>query len=441
MREIQKDVPVILRQAILADNSSQTFSTWGGYVRGDLPPERVFKFEADGNGGGSWSNATEPQLMRSHGGAFVSTPGSGFYFGGLEEDTDTIKKGDYVPGFLQVNYTFQEAVWTQRPNAPYSQLGSINGGSAHHVPAFRLNGLVVILGGIELGNWEHEDRSMDTIWFMDPAAPDQWHSQKTPAPFPRPRRWQCVVGAQRRNNTYEIFIFGGNNDVVLDEVWVLSLPGFFWTKYDGKIPCSFMSGVVAGQCQMIVVGGLKSKGNAAGSSLPQGLGIFNLTTLEWKGDFDPGAAAYDSPDSVKSWYNDGQVPACCSQPPTSTPYEQKTRNLAHVKYHPGVEEFLNLPHSPADNSLSPGEMGGAVGGGVLGAVLIGVAVFLLLRRRKKKQVRRSGTETGYSALKPSGSSWPPTSTTPKRFELPEGHGTSEVGGRLPSYATVEWQAY
>lgn len=61
---------------------------------------------------------------------------------------------------------------------------------------------------------------------------------------------------------------------------------------------------------MIVVGGMET---IAGSPehdntkdiFPQGLGIFDLTRLAWKDEYDAAAADYDSPDIVKSWYDEG----------------------------------------------------------------------------------------------------------------------------------------
>ncbi|KAH9234132.1 hypothetical protein K456DRAFT_1723772 [Colletotrichum gloeosporioides 23] len=424
MTQIPKDVPVVLRQNIFTDNSPDTFYAWGGFVDKEPSPEEVFKFKADGRGGGSWStDGIGPRLTRYHGGACVSAPRSGFCLGGIEEPTTSdFKHGDFVSGFLQVNYTSPERVWIQHANAPYSEFGTVYGGTAHHVPSFRPDGLVVIFGGNHLDPDidQTPNRDMDKLWFMDPATPDQWHVQQITGGPPARRRWPCVVGAQGRNHTYEIFMFGGNDDnQAFDDVWILSLPGFFWmeAKYNGNSPRAQMSCVVAGQRQMIVVGGVSRKGLYENDTFPQGLGIFDLTELEWKDNFNPAAAAYDSPPSVKSWYYDGQ-------------------------YDPGVERFLNLSHSPspADNSLSPGAMGGAVGGSILGAALIGLVVFLLMRRRqkKKKQALRSGGEAENAARKPSGSSWAPTSTTFKPSELRP--GISEVGGRVPSYTTAELPA-
>jgi hypothetical protein len=43
---------------------------------------------------------------------------------------------------------------------------------------------------------------------------------------------------------------------------------------------------------------------------PQGIGIFDLSDMEWKDYYDPSAAAYTTPKAVKDWYKqNGQYPS------------------------------------------------------------------------------------------------------------------------------------
>lgn len=71
-----------------------------------------------------------------------------------------------------------------------------------------------------------------------------------------------------------------------------------------------MGCAVAGQRQMITVGGINRKLGVPTffkdrDPFPQGLGIFDLTELKWKDQYDAGAANYQSPDAVKAWYDEG----------------------------------------------------------------------------------------------------------------------------------------
>lgn len=57
---------------------------------------------------------------------------------------------------------------------------------------------------------------------------------------------------------------------------------------------------------MIVVGG-GSDFSKWDDSDPwdNGLGVLDMTKLEWLSEFDPDAEQYDSPQMVKDWYNAG----------------------------------------------------------------------------------------------------------------------------------------
>lgn len=199
---------MVPNQAIFTDSSSNTFYTWGGLVGEDPAPKLVFKFKADGNGGGSWINTTEPPgITRSHGGAFVSTPGSGFYFGGLDErrtaSDDRVHLGNFKPGFFK--FDFAQGLVGAKKTEEQTNF-TMYAGSAHYVPMFGTNGLIILLGG---NKWDDDalrtqDRSMDTLWFVDAANPEKWYWQTTKGRAPERRRWPCVVGAQGRNNTYEM---------------------------------------------------------------------------------------------------------------------------------------------------------------------------------------------------------------------------------------------
>lgn len=64
---------------------------------------------------------------------------------------------------------------------------------------------------------------------------------------------------------------------------------------------------------MIVVGGLPSYTapwnfeDPPADPWPQGLGILDLPSLSWSDHYDADTPAYDSPDIVKHFYNNGYV--------------------------------------------------------------------------------------------------------------------------------------
>ncbi|KAF6830065.1 kelch repeat protein [Colletotrichum plurivorum] len=449
MRRIEKSAPNIIRQAIFTDHASSIFYTWGGLIRDVRDPQtELWKFKADDVGGGSWSTETEPNhdmgmLRRSYGGAFASTPESGFYFGGMSEETDKASGYEvFVSGFFQFDYASQQQSWTNHTETPYSSSKTLYSASAHYVPMFGTKGLVMILGGSQ---WDPEapgnlsDISMEEVSFMDPAT-KRWYSQQTSGTAPPRRRWFCTVGANSTGNTYEIFVFGGENSGRgFDDVYMLSLPGFVWkqAEYTPKSPRAQMDCVVAGQRQMITIGGLDPGAKERyrdRDPFPQGLGVFDLTGLEWKTQYDAGAAPYETPDIVKSWYDEGSVLSSAAQTLfllVRSTADRRRRNLAQIKYSAGVEDLLNLsssvpnvPSGSRSKQLSPGAMGGIAGGSVLGAALVGLVAFLLVRRLRRPSLRKP--EAAVAAAKNSDHPSAPASTTlgvsehhkrPENFEL------------------------
>jgi hypothetical protein len=123
---------------------------------------------------------------------------------------------------------------------------------------------------------------------------------------------------------WKIFIYGGgyirpDKDIELDAVYVLSLPGFHWEKatFQPAQARSLHTCNVLGDRnrQMAVIGGSANavtSVNATGWRDPwsQGIGIFDLSDMEWKDHYDPSAAAYTTPKAVNDWYKqNGQYPS------------------------------------------------------------------------------------------------------------------------------------
>ncbi|KAL0932015.1 kelch repeat protein [Colletotrichum truncatum] len=393
----KRSAPTMMRQAIFTDNSTNAIYIWGGFIsyQNKLPDAQLWRFNPDGSGSGSWNTEIKPghssfvSLERSQGGIYVSTPDSGFYFGGYSQATSDPTPSGPVPGYLQFNFTDQTQAWTNHTDVPYSQYGTIAGGAAHYVPNYGPNGLVMLLGGGQYavgGGAAADDVGLlafDTLYFMDPVT-KKWYTQRTSGNAPAPRQWHCVVGARGDQNTYEIFVFGGSNkDESYDEVWILSLPGFVWTKADYKSssPRDAMGCAVGGRRQMITVGGINrsltvSKFFQDKDPFPQGIGIFDMSDLQWKDEYEPEAATYETPEVVKDWYTAG--------------------NLAKVSYSSDeVAALFNGSNSNAGSDGGSGQSGstssntGAIAGGVVGGVVVlavaGIVAFCIMRRRKKQQ--------------------------------------------------------
>ncbi|EFQ27055.1 kelch repeat protein [Colletotrichum graminicola] len=417
IKQTQKFAPKMNRQAVFTDASSNSFYIWGGHTSylADPPSPRLWKFSADGSGGGSWSTEIKPghdlftRLTRSQGAAYVSTPDSGFYFGGFSSGSaDPNPKGP-VPGFLEFNYTATDQAWKNHTVAPYSTSGNVVGASAHYVPSFGPNGIVMMFGGAShvIGAGQSNSNvgwlGFDTIYVMEPLS-KRWYSQKTSGNAPGARMWHCTAGAVSQNNTYEIFVFGGSNTAnkeTYDEVYVLSLPGFVWIKadYAPSSPRDCMSCVVAGRRQMVTFGGVdRMRWNDNSTNFfrdpdpfPQGVGVFDLTDLKWKDEYDADASSYDSPEAIKAWYNEGNIASVQYSDAVARLMSSGTSGSAFFSGSGSGPDSGSDPGSdpaPGDSgsgSVNAGAIAGGVVGGVAGIALISLAAFYLMRRRKHKR--------------------------------------------------------
>ena len=107
------------------------------------------------------------------------------------------------------------------------------------------------------------------------------------------------------------FVFGGYNpssNETFGDLHILTLPGFHWTKVDAEAGGSRAGHVcvTTNNRQMISIGGIDMDDNEPWGDedpFPQGLGIFDMTALKWKGSYDDKAAEYHSPEPVQVFYS------------------------------------------------------------------------------------------------------------------------------------------
>lgn len=101
--------------------------------------------------------------------------------------------------------------------------------------------------------------------------------------------------------------------VDLDKVWVLSLPSLTWyqstyTPSDARFlhTCH----VPGNRRQMVAIGGIIPELEIPlqpPDPWPQGLGIFDLTEMQWKDSYDAKAERYETPKVVKDGIESGGV--------------------------------------------------------------------------------------------------------------------------------------
>ncbi|KAL8686006.1 MAG: hypothetical protein Q9218_007408, partial [Villophora microphyllina] len=121
-------------------------------------------------------------------------------------------------------------------------------------------------------------------------------------------------------------MYGGYNGnlgyraIPYDEVYVLSLPAFYWFKvdYPPQHPRDGHSCNAVGGSQIITVGGQdanskistgyekdihQSAFNSSADPFAQGLGIFDMTTLAWADHYTANAPPYTQSDTVRKFYS------------------------------------------------------------------------------------------------------------------------------------------
>ena len=114
---------------------------------------------------------------------------------------------------------------------------------------------------------------------------------------------------------------------------------------------------------------------------PQGLGIFDMTNLTWRDEYDPDLPTYKTPDAIKKIYaQQGRYP----QKNWSDPAAQKLFTTPDSTSNAAVPSSRNEPQSPSVRNK--GVIAGGTVGGVVGvALLIALLSFLILRFRRREQ--------------------------------------------------------
>ncbi|KAH8804936.1 hypothetical protein F5884DRAFT_797760 [Xylogone sp. PMI_703] len=256
-------------------------------------------------------------------GAAVSIPSEnlGVYFGGLR--SPSWGPFYYTPSNESVNANFESTrlitvdmtnqnfeTWTNK-SIPSSVPGRANAEIAW-VPVSE-QGILVAIGGVlfpeyaEIGLFTNASATatskrisptfMSTVSVFD-VANKTWYNQPTSGDVPPALTQGCTVVASADDGTsHNIYWYGGFDGLDAtstfnDDVYVLSVPSFIWTKvYSGN----GSHGRASHKCvkpypdQMIVVGGYPSLPGVGLTCLEDNgiVQIFNLSSATWLNSYDP----------------------------------------------------------------------------------------------------------------------------------------------------------
>lgn len=252
-------------------------------------------------------------------GAGVSAPSESlsFYFSGLrsndnsEMNFNTVNRSSSTFPSILANsmllvdtHNFGASVWTELPLPPFVPPRADAVLSWVPVGA---HGIVIVIGGVpfpasldsncdvsdypQAANNSNAAQFMTSLSIFDVAS-QTWYSQETNGnASPPPLAQACAVVATS-GNVHNIYVYGGysGNDgaSTSDDVWILSVPAFTWTKVSSSSPSHGRYSHVCAKPypdQMMVVGGIS--GCEVPLETPNFADVFNLSTLSWTGSYDP----------------------------------------------------------------------------------------------------------------------------------------------------------
>lgn len=349
-------------------------------------------------------------------GAGVSVPSEslGFYFSGMEAPGGIQVVNDYTAAytpsiaaesFIQVNMSsVQETQWSNltwpagvKPRAN-AQLVWLPVSS---------QGVLVVIGGVVdpqklmLGSvYDDASQIADSLstspGFMTSLpvydiGNQQWFVQNASGDVPGQLTEFCSVVAQADgSSTFEIYIYGGYdglNGSSRGDIWVLSVPDFVWIHaYDpGSDPTKNSTHARDSHAcvkpypdQMLVIGG-ENTSPVVGPCTNGIIDVFNLSSLEWLGNYDPTIwADYTIPSIVAG--NISATPTATMDPSLSAILGTKyQKNIS--TYYPYTPPVLI---SPSGSKWLPAVLGAVLG--AVGLLFILVAIWWFLRRKSRKSV-------------------------------------------------------
>lgn len=387
-------------------------------------PQGLWSFQPGSDASdGTWTNLNDTSDSifttgkRPFGAPVASGNGTAFLLGGLA----VYDENWHVPvsGLLSYNFSSQSVTNT---TVSASTNGFLQMGSMQFVPNFGSAGILVNAGGNHRyqrssGTWGSNWQAFDTVQVLDVAS-GTWYDQVTTGTVPPFRMQYCMTGAASSNKTYEILVYAGWNNTLgdratsYDAAYVLSLPSFNWFKadYTASNPRHGLTCEHIGGGQVLTIGGLDTSQDDASNQysgvyrtedpFPQGLGIFDLSSMSFADAFEVNRTTYDYADAIGAYYQtrdrvsssmgtslravfavenfDAAATAVSGSPGDSSGSSGSSSSSST-----GGDSDSGSETGSSTNGSSIGAIVGGVVGGVVGVAFIAAALFFFLRRRRQ----------------------------------------------------------
>ncbi len=218
LRSVPKTAPLLSKQIHWTDPSANSLYVWGGFTSdGSSPSQALWRFTADGSGGGAWEQVVQrdyadfSKLKGTFGSAFTQTEDVGYSFGGAVIKSSDGSIAKTMPGYATpglVSYNFRTGSWdnTTATTPPDGGDGTSLNARTEYVP-FGPHGLLLVLGGAETPVDATNETIVEILWnyisMVDPVT-KEWHTQKTSGTKPPTVESHCSVGVPGPNGTYEM---------------------------------------------------------------------------------------------------------------------------------------------------------------------------------------------------------------------------------------------
>jgi hypothetical protein len=235
-------------------------------------------------------------------------------------------------------------------------------------------------------------------------ASKQWFIQNTTTADAPPQltSFCSVMASNEDNSVFNIYIYGGYDGITTgdppsDDVWVLSIPSFTWTKVYSGTPSHGRSGH---RClspypdKMFVIGGMHQ--NQAECVEGGFIQVFNLNSLDFQNEYDPDDwDDYKMPDAISTNGN---------QKRQTQWTDPALADIFATKYEKKIQHYYPFQSDGSVDNDDSGSSGGnttdhtvAIAVGIAGAlvfIVLCIVLLLILRRRKIMRSSNGSESTG-----------------------------------------------
>ncbi|TLD27443.1 host cell factor [Venturia nashicola] len=337
--------------------------------------------------------------------AEAADQGLGFYLGGelsRGSSTRTLELGNKTYGLQGMSVlNFTDITRSKNMSTFFFADVGVVSSTLTYVPGLGDRGILVSMGGtaksvlspaLSNGTMITFDKvnifDVSVAYQSDPPT-SGWYSQNTTGKIPSPRIDACsIMVAAPDNSSYNIYLYGGRDPVLgkmYDDIYILSLPSFTWSL---------------GNRQMLTVGGSLNMNATSGCDWEEkGVAILDLSTKQWGSVFNAKAPAYTVTQDVVNVIGGTIKGGATMLAPVGGFSDPGLKTLFFPPQKIATPSATSVP-SASPPITAKKVSGGAVAGGIIAglaclALIAGLLLFLLRRRRQQNQANISATSGEY----------------------------------------------